>query len=215
MTVTEERTTRALTLRGVVSLLDRLPAPESVRFSDTYPEWLYIDLSTTADFDEWATHLSARISRREEEVCDGGSVQSHAVAQWRGWTVALGVCHLTTEEPEWTLTSVEREIEELADEFGRTPYIAPEGGEYEQEPLHVHGVMFREGLGYLADDPECGGCREAATVRWKQAYLRTQQERVGVDADSDAARLVSAVLTPDAPVTDAERNIEVEPGGMR
>jgi hypothetical protein len=177
MTVTEERTTRALTLRGVVSLLDRLPAPESVRFSDTYPEWLYIDLSTTADFDEWATHLSARISRREEEVCDGGSVQSHAVAQWRGWTVALGVCHLTTEEPEWTLTSVEREIEELA--------------------------------------AECGGCREAATVRWKQAYLRTQQERVGVDADSDAARLVSAVLTPDAPVTDAERNIEVEPGGMR
>ena len=103
---------RSLAYRGLAAMLDQLPAPLSIHFSDKHTTWAYLELSTTADFDEWAAHLDARVDSREKVCCEGTSVQSHAVARWSGWTVALQVCHnvpadCATEEPERTLTAVE------------------------------------------------------------------------------------------------------------
>jgi hypothetical protein len=78
-------------------------------------------------------------------------------------------------------------------------YIAPEDGEYGSDTPHVHGCSFREGLGYLADDPECDGCCDAATMQWKAAYAGATAASTGT------AQVASALLTPDAPITDAER----------
>ena len=37
---------------------------------------------------------------------------------------------------------------------------------------HDCGWTFREGLGYLANDPECADCRDLATAKWKEAWNR-------------------------------------------
>lgn len=37
---------------------------------------------------------------------------------------------------------------------------------------HECGYTFREGLGYLANDPECAACCELATAKWKSVWSR-------------------------------------------
>lgn len=191
--VTAERPSRARTMALLVSLLDRLPAPKEISFSLDYPGSMWIHLDSVEDFDEWTALMNARVDSRDQLIHSGDSVQSHAAADWHGRRVYLQVCILVSnaerltaeeaasvlEEPERTLTAVERDAEPV-------PYDAS------VEDAHEHGFTFREGLGYLADDPFCDGCCELATAKWKASWKRptTNAEKVTADVDAKTAEAV-------------------------
>jgi hypothetical protein len=79
---------------------------------------------------------------------------------------------------------------------------------------HQHGYTFREGLGYLADAPDCAGCCEAATAAWKAAWRRPGEvwdgsvppggyvcAACGTPTESEPCvdHMAEALLTPDSP----------------
>lgn len=64
--------------------------------------------------------------------------------------------------------------------------VLPEEYDATVEDAHEHGFTFREGLGYLADDPFCDGCCELATEKWKASWQRPTTDAETVTADVDA-----------------------------
>lgn len=83
-------------------------------------------------------------------------------------------------ERAWSLPEPRTDIDQL---FEPVPYDAS------VEDRHEHGFTFREGLGYLADDPFCDGCCELATAKWKSSWKRptTDAEKVTADVDAKTA----------------------------
>lgn len=106
-----ERPSRARTLLMLVSLLDRLPAPESIEFSEHYADNLRITLATPSDWDAWVRHFDAHVwtDRRRH----GNTLQCDADKRWHGWRLGLGVCtnniasddRLTADEAASVLTA--------------------------------------------------------------------------------------------------------------
>lgn len=125
-------------LAGMLREPYRLPAPESIRFDDNHPQWVYLHLSSTEDFDAWAVAFDAQVERREERCPT--SVQSHAIAHWRGLIVSFNVCHLddepSTEQPEPTDLPEDVQLHDA----GVEDETAPAAVEYEYAPSRLHGT---------------------------------------------------------------------------
>jgi hypothetical protein len=62
------------------------------------------------------------------------------------------------------------------------------------EPVHLHGHTYREGLGYLADDPDCAKCCALATEAAGYVSVLTP----------DAEAVAAAMLQPDLPSLPAD-----------
>ena len=102
-TVPQEKPSRARTLLALVSMLDQLPAPEEIRFSDKYAGLLTIMLATATDWDAWVKHFTAYVYSNRERY--ESTVQCNASAVWLGWSVSLTVC--TSNRGQERLTSEE------------------------------------------------------------------------------------------------------------
>lgn len=74
----------------LVSLLDRLPAPESIVFSESHADHLRVTLATCADWDTWVQHFDAHVWTNRRRYKD--TLQCDADKRWHGWRLGLNVC---------------------------------------------------------------------------------------------------------------------------
>lgn len=73
-----------------------------------------------------------------------------------------------------------------------SPTEEPEQSGPAASEAHEHGYKFRDGLGYLAKDPECTGCCAAATKAYREDPYRSELV-VPVEPVTDAAQVSAAI----------------------
>ncbi len=160
-----------------------LPMPRQMEFSADQPS-IYMWFTSREALDSWFAALGPTFPDEAvgtQTVLGSEHQAAHilhtAFSRRWGWSIGLWartpIAEPSTEEPERTLTAVERDAEPV-------PYDAS------VEDRHEHGFTFREGLGYLADDPFCDGCCELATAKWKSSWQRPTTDAETVTADVDA-----------------------------
>ncbi len=103
-------------------------------------------------------------------------------AEWEGHAlIARNICPLHQDQPADA-------CDHGCTWLTPTPSTEPVPYDASVEDRHEHGFTFREGLGYLADDPFCDGCCELATAKWKSSlWPVTDAEKVTADVDAKTA----------------------------